>query len=96
MATFPTSIGREPNARAHQLYEQVFVTSEVQPHIYIMLTQDVQGNSIISVLHRSYRHVAPMGSPVTKLNVAFLGDIRRLLPPTVVYWESSRAQARDS
>jgi hypothetical protein len=85
MATVPTSVGREPNARAHQLYEQVFVTSKVQHHIYLMLTQDVQGNSIISVLYWSYRHVAPMGSPVTKLNVAFLGDIRRLLPPMVVY-----------
>jgi hypothetical protein len=34
MATFCFSIGREPNARARQLYEQLFVTSKVQPHIY--------------------------------------------------------------
>jgi hypothetical protein len=86
MATFRASVGREPNARANQLYEQVFVTSEVQPHIYLMLTQDVQGTPTISVLHRPYRHVAPMGSPVTKLYVAFLGDMRGLLPPMVVYF----------
>jgi hypothetical protein len=86
MATFRTSIGREPNARANQLYEQVFVTSEVQPHIYLMLTQDVQQTPTIPVLHRPYCHVAPMGSPVTKLDVAFLGDMRGLLPPTVVYF----------
>ncbi len=29
MATFCVSIGREPNARARQLYEQLFVTSKV-------------------------------------------------------------------
>jgi hypothetical protein len=52
MATFRATVGREPNARANQLYEQVFVTSEVQPHIYLMLTQDVQGTPTISVLHR--------------------------------------------
>jgi hypothetical protein len=86
MATFRASVGREPNARANQLYEEVFVTSEVQPHIYLMLTQDVQGAPTISVLHRPYRHVAPMGSPVPKIDVAFLGDMRGLLPPTVVYF----------
>jgi hypothetical protein len=86
MASFRASVGREPASRALQLYEQVFLTSEVQPHIYLLLTQDDKGSSIISVLHRPYRHVAPMGSPVAKLDVAFLGDMRGLLPPTVVYF----------
>jgi hypothetical protein len=83
MATFRASVGREANARANQSYEQVFVTSEGQPHIYLMLTQNAQGTLTISVLQRPYRHVAPMGSPVTKLDVAFLKDMRGLLPPTM-------------
>ena len=86
MATFRASIGREANARPSQLYEQVFRTSEVQPHVYLMLTRNEGGQPIISVLHRPYRHVAPMGSPVDKLDIALMGDMRGLLPPTVVYF----------
>jgi hypothetical protein len=86
MAAFRASVGRESATRATQLYEQVFTTSEVQPHVYLMLTQNDGGESIISVLHRPYRHVAPMGSRVAKLDVAFLGDRRGLLPPTLVYF----------
>jgi hypothetical protein len=86
MATFRASVGREGAQRANQLYEQVFNTAEVQPHVYLLLTQTDQGDSIISVLHRPYRHVAPMGSPTAKLDVAFMGDMRGLLPPTLVYF----------
>jgi hypothetical protein len=86
MATFRASVGREVNQRASQLYEQVFTTSEVQPHVYLMLTMNGLGESIVSVLHRPYRHVAPMGSATAKLDVAFLGDMRGLLPPTLVYF----------
>ena len=86
MATFRASVGREAAQRANQLYEQVFTTAEVQPHVYLLLTQTDQGDPIISVLHRPYRHVAPMGSPIAKLDVAFMGDMRGLLPPTLVYF----------
>ena len=86
MATFRASVGREPNARSSQLYKQVFTTTEVQPHVYLMLTQHEGGDAVISVLHHPYRHVAPMGSTVGKLDVAFMGDMRGLLPPTVVYF----------
>jgi hypothetical protein len=84
MSTFKASIGREANARASQLYEQVFNTAEVQPHVYLMLTEAEGGAPIISVLHRPYRHVSPMGSNITVKDTAFLGDMRGLLPPTVV------------
>jgi hypothetical protein len=86
MNAFTASTGRETATKANQLYEQVFTTTEVQPHIYLMLTQNDGGDSIVSVLHRPYRHVAPMGSRVPKLDVAFLGDMKGLLPPTLVYF----------
>ena len=63
MATFCVSIGREPNARARQLYEQLFVTSKVQPHIYLMLTQDVQelrpslSSTVLIILSRLWAHL---------------------------------------
>jgi hypothetical protein len=86
MASFRASVGREPNAKSSQLFEQVFTTTEVQPHIYLMLTQAEGGQPIISVLHRPYRHVGPMGSQTGKLDIAFMGDMRGFLPPTVVYF----------
>jgi hypothetical protein len=86
MATFRASVGREANARSGVLFDQVFSTAEVQPHVYLMLTQNGDGHPIISVLHRPYRHVAPMGSAVDKLDIALMGDMRGLLPPTVVYF----------
>jgi hypothetical protein len=54
--------------------------------VYLLLTQNDGGESVILVLHRPYHHVAPMGSRVAKLDVAFLGDMRGLLPPTLVYF----------
>jgi hypothetical protein len=86
MTTFRASVASEAAARAHKLYEQVFTTSEVQPHAYMILTQDTPGKFNISVLHRPYRHVAPMGSATEKLDVALMGDMRGLLPPTLVYF----------
>jgi hypothetical protein len=86
MATFRASVAREAATRATQLYEQVFTTSEVQPHVYLLLTSDISGAHVISVLHRPYRHVAPMGSAIAKLDVALMGDMRGMLPPTLVYF----------
>jgi hypothetical protein len=86
METSQASVGRESSKRANQLYKQVFTTSEVQPHVYLMLTQNDQGESIIPVLHRPYPHVTSMGSTMAKLDVTFLGDMRGLLPPTLVYF----------
>ncbi len=39
MATFRALVGREAAQRANQLYEQVFNNSELQPHVYLLLTQ---------------------------------------------------------
>jgi hypothetical protein len=86
MAIFQASVARESPARAKALYEQVFTTSEVQPHVYLMCTLDHALHPVITVIHRPYRHVAPMGSTVDKCDVAFMGDMRGLLPPTLVYF----------
>jgi hypothetical protein len=71
---------------ARQLYEQVFTTTEVQPHAYLLLTQDSNGANIILVLHWPYQHVSHMGLTIAKLNVALMGDMRGMLPPTLVYF----------
>jgi hypothetical protein len=86
MAIFHASVGREPVARSVQIYEQVYTTAEVQPHLYLMMTQGMSGSPVMTVLHRPNRHVAPMGSTVAKLDVTFMGDMRGLLPPTLVFF----------
>jgi hypothetical protein len=86
MATFRASVTRESATRAALLYKQVFTTSEVQPHMYLLLTNDVHGEHVISVLHCPYLHVAPMGSAIAKLDVALMGDMQGILPPTLVYF----------
>ena len=83
MAAFRASVGRENGACATALYEQVFTTSEAQPRAHLMLTQH-EGNAIILVLHRPCHHVAPAGSNASKLDIAFMGDMRGLLPPALV------------
>jgi hypothetical protein len=86
MASFRASVGRENNSVARRLYDQVFNTADVQPHLYLMLTQQATGEATISVLHRPYRHVFPMGTGTASMDLAFMGDMSGLLPPTVVYF----------
>lgn len=86
MRTFQASVGREAASRATTLYEQVFTTAEVQPHAYLHLTQASSGKAIITVLHRPHRHVGCMGSALTKQDICFLGDMKGIVPPTVVYF----------
>jgi hypothetical protein len=76
MTAFKAPISREPTVRVTQFCKQVFATSEVQPHVYILLTQDACRAHTISLLHRRpYQHIAPIGSPVTKLDVVLMGDM---------------------
>jgi hypothetical protein len=86
MSAFQATTGREAANRATALYEQVFATAEVQPHIYLMLTQDTEGEPVLSVVHRPHRHIGRMGTNANKQDVAFLGDMRGLLPPNVIYF----------
>jgi hypothetical protein len=90
MESFRAPVAREPAARAGLLYEQVFITSEVQSHVYLLLKQDASSANIILVLHRTYCHVSPMGSAIAKLDVALMGDMRGMLPPTLVYFPEDR------
>jgi hypothetical protein len=86
MSAFQATTGREAATRATALYEQVFATSEVQPHIYLMLTQDAAGEPALSVVHHPHCHIGRMGTNENKQDVAFLGDMRGLLPPNVIYF----------
>jgi hypothetical protein len=86
MGTFRVSVARKAAPQVGLLYEQIFTTSKVQPRVYLLLTNDAQGAHIISVIHRPYRHIAPMRSAIAKLNVVLMGDMRGMLPPMLVYF----------
>jgi hypothetical protein len=85
---WPSSVLRleERATHAHVNFSSSFsALQRCSPHVYLMLTQNVAGTPSISVLHCPYRHVAPMGAPGRELDIALMGDMRGLLPPTVVY-----------
>jgi hypothetical protein len=87
MSTFQATTGREAADRATALSEQVFATSKLQPHIYLMLKQDTEGEPTFSIDHRPHRHIGRMGTNANKQYVAFLGDMMRgLLSPNVIYF----------
>lgn len=80
MSMFTTT---STSPRESEIYKAVFQTTDVQPHIYLLYTEDSQ-YGYVSVVHRLYRFTSPLGSQIPPADVCLLGDVEESTLPLMV------------
>ena len=95
MNLFATTINPEDADKKDQLRATVFTTCERQIHAYLILTQTVNGDPFVQLIHRPSLFVPRMGSAEQPQSLALMGDVRNGVYPRLVAWPARAFEQTD-